>query len=74
MLVFLILVLACFGLIVLSQLRQRIAMEREIRSAHKTMRDMALTDSLPAWAIAVVWTRRWRTRFAWPVVRVRRCR
>ncbi|POA36789.1 sensor domain-containing diguanylate cyclase [Pseudomonas sp. GW456-12-1-14-TSB6] len=45
-LVFLILVLACFGLIVLSQLRQRMAMEREIRSAHKTMRDMALTDSL----------------------------
>ncbi|MBC8997304.1 GGDEF domain-containing protein [Pseudomonas sp. N40(2020)] len=45
-LVFLILVLTCFGLIVLSQLRQRMAMEREIRHAHQTMRDMALTDSL----------------------------
>lgn len=45
-LVFLILVLSCFGLIVLNQLRQRMAMEREIRHAHQTMRDMALTDSL----------------------------
>ena len=45
-LVFLILVLSCFGLIVLSQLRQRMAMERQIRHAHQTMRDMALTDAL----------------------------
>lgn len=44
--VFLILVLSCFGLIVLSQLRQRMAMERQIRHAHQTMRDMALTDAL----------------------------
>jgi diguanylate cyclase len=45
-LVFLILVLSGFGLVVLQQLRQRIAMEREIREAHQTLRDMALTDSL----------------------------
>ncbi|WP_085656468.1 sensor domain-containing diguanylate cyclase [Pseudomonas sp. B11(2017)] len=45
-LVFLIGVLSTFGLIVLNQLRQRMAMEREIRQAHQTMRDMALTDSL----------------------------
>ena len=45
-LVFLILVLSGFGLVVLHQLRQRMAMEREIRYAHQTMRDMALTDSL----------------------------
>jgi diguanylate cyclase len=35
-----------FGAIVLSQLRQRMAMEDEIRRAHQTVRDMALTDSL----------------------------
>lgn len=45
-LVFLILVLTGFGLIVLSQLRQRMAMAREIRHAHQAMREMALTDSL----------------------------
>ncbi|VVM82586.1 sensor domain-containing diguanylate cyclase [Pseudomonas fluorescens] len=45
-LVFLIAVLAVFGLIVLSQLRQRMVMERELRHAHQAMRDMALTDSL----------------------------
>jgi len=45
-LVFLIAVLAIFGLIVLSQLRQRMVMERELRHAHQAMRDMALTDSL----------------------------
>ncbi|MHC8366725.1 sensor domain-containing diguanylate cyclase [Pseudomonas sp. ZT5P21] len=45
-LVFLIAVLAVFGLIVLSQLRQRMLVERELRLAHQAMRDMALTDSL----------------------------
>jgi diguanylate cyclase len=45
-LVFLIAVLAVFGLIVLSQLRQRMVMERQLRRAHQAMRDMALTDSL----------------------------
>jgi diguanylate cyclase len=35
-----------FGFIVLSQLRQRMAMESEIRRAHQAVRDMALTDSL----------------------------
>lgn len=45
-LVSLIAVLSVFALIVLSQLRQRIAMEQEIRDAHQTMRGMALTDSL----------------------------
>jgi diguanylate cyclase len=45
-LVFLIAVLGVFGLIVLSQLRQRMVMERELRHAHQAMRDMALTDSL----------------------------
>ncbi|MBV4476833.1 sensor domain-containing diguanylate cyclase [Pseudomonas botevensis] len=45
-LVFLSLVMTGFGLVVLHQLRQRIAMEREIRHAHQAMRDMALTDSL----------------------------
>jgi len=35
-----------FGLIVLNQLRQRMAVEKELRLAHQTMRDMALTDSL----------------------------
>jgi diguanylate cyclase len=45
-LVFLIAVLAIFGLIVLSQLRQRMVMERELRHAHQAMREMALTDSL----------------------------
>ena len=42
----LIVVLAVFALIVLNQLRQRMTMELEIRHAHQTMRDMALTDSL----------------------------
>lgn len=45
-LVFLIAVLTIFGLIVLSQLCQRMVMERELRHAHQAMRDMALTDSL----------------------------
>lgn len=45
-LLFLIAVLASFGAIVLSQLRQRMVMERELRHAHQAMRDMALTDSL----------------------------
>jgi len=45
-LVFLITILVGFGLIVLSQLRYRMTMEKQIRSAHETMRDMALTDSL----------------------------
>ena len=38
--------LAGFGLVVLHQLRLRMAMENEIRSAHQAVRDMALTDSL----------------------------
>lgn len=42
----LITMLSVFGLTVLSQLRQRMLMERELRHAHQTMRDMALTDSL----------------------------
>ena len=45
-LVVLIGVLAVFGLIVLSQLRQRMVTERKLRRAHQAMRDMALTDSL----------------------------
>ena len=45
-LVVLIGVLAVFGLIVLSQLRQRMVTERKLRHAHQAMRDMALTDSL----------------------------
>lgn len=45
-LIFLIAILVGFGLIVLSQLRYRMAMEKQIRSAHQAMRDMALTDSL----------------------------
>jgi diguanylate cyclase len=45
-LISLIIVLAVFALIVLSQLRQRMVMEREIRQAHQAMRNMALTDSL----------------------------
>ncbi|MCJ8203193.1 sensor domain-containing diguanylate cyclase [Pseudomonas sp. RGM2987] len=45
-LVFLITILVGFGLIVLSQLRYRMTMEKQIRSAHETMRGMALTDSL----------------------------
>ncbi|NHN68573.1 GGDEF domain-containing protein [Pseudomonas fluorescens] len=45
-LVFLILTLVSFGLIVLSQLRYRMAMEQQILDAHQTMRAMALTDSL----------------------------
>ncbi|WP_223473016.1 MULTISPECIES: sensor domain-containing diguanylate cyclase [unclassified Pseudomonas] len=45
-LIFLIMILVGFGLIVLSQLRHRMTMEKQIRSAHQTMRDMALTDSL----------------------------
>jgi len=39
-------VLAVFGLIVLTQLRQRMVTERKLRHAHQAMRDMALTDSL----------------------------
>ncbi|WP_260957772.1 sensor domain-containing diguanylate cyclase [Pseudomonas citri] len=45
-LLFLIAILVGFGLIVLSQLRYRMSMEKQIRSAHQTMKDMALTDSL----------------------------
>ncbi|XLM18165.1 GGDEF domain-containing protein [Pseudomonas sp. PLMAX] len=39
-------ILAVFGFMVLSQLGQRMLMERELRHAHQTLRDMALTDSL----------------------------
>ena len=35
-----------FGFIVLGQLRQRIEMENELRQAHRTVQEMALTDSL----------------------------
>lgn len=35
-----------FGFIVLGQLRQRIEMETELRHAHQTVQEMALTDSL----------------------------
>lgn len=45
-LICLIAILVGFGLIVLSQLRYRMTMEKQIRSAHQAMRDMALTDSL----------------------------
>ncbi|MGH8384998.1 MAG: sensor domain-containing diguanylate cyclase [Pseudomonas sp.] len=45
-LLFLICVFAAFGMIVLSQLRQRMVIARELRVAHQAMRDMALTDSL----------------------------
>lgn len=45
-LLMLIAVLTGFGGIVLSQLRARIVMEKEIRVAHQKVRDMALTDSL----------------------------
>jgi diguanylate cyclase len=45
-LVILAIVLGGFGLVVLSQLRQRLATEKQLRQAHKAMRDMALTDSL----------------------------
>lgn len=38
--------LAVFGFVVLGHLRQQTAMEREIRRAHQTVRNMALTDSL----------------------------
>lgn len=38
--------LAGFGFVVLHQLRQRMAMENEIRRSHQAVRDMALTDSL----------------------------
>ncbi|MET3717799.1 sensor domain-containing diguanylate cyclase [Pseudomonas sp. PvP001] len=38
--------LSGFGMIVLKQLRERIAIEEELRQAHQIMRDMALTDSL----------------------------
>jgi diguanylate cyclase len=34
------------GVVVLRQLRERMAMEQEIRRAHQAVRDMALTDSL----------------------------
>ncbi|TFY90718.1 GGDEF domain-containing protein [Pseudomonas nabeulensis] len=45
-LLFLIGAFTVFGLIVLNQLRLRMLMERELRLAHRSMRDMALTDSL----------------------------
>jgi diguanylate cyclase (GGDEF)-like protein len=35
-----------FGILVLRQLRERMAMEEALRRAHQAMRDMALTDSL----------------------------
>jgi len=35
-----------FGFIVLGQLRQRIKMEAELRQAHRSVQEMALTDSL----------------------------
>jgi diguanylate cyclase len=35
-----------FGLVLLNQLRQRMVAENELRHAHQTMREMALTDSL----------------------------
>lgn len=38
--------LAGFGFVVMYQLRQRMAMENEIRRSHQAVRDMALTDSL----------------------------
>src|SRR5690606_37649492 len=38
--------LAVFGFVVLGHLRQQTAMEREIRRAHQTVLNMALTDSL----------------------------
>lgn len=38
--------LAGFGFVVMYQLRQRMAMEKEIRRAHQALKDMALTDSL----------------------------
>lgn len=43
---FLISAFTVFGLIVLNQLRQRMVMEKALRVAHQSMRDMALTDSL----------------------------
>lgn len=42
----LIIGLASFGAIVLGQLRQRIRLESELRVAHQTVQNMALTDSL----------------------------
>jgi diguanylate cyclase len=42
----LIAVFTGFAGVVLSQLRARLAMEKEIRLAHQAVRDMALTDSL----------------------------
>ncbi|MGY4494339.1 sensor domain-containing diguanylate cyclase [Pseudomonas sp. TE3610] len=38
--------LSGFGVLVLSQLRARMVLEKEISIAHQTVRDMALTDSL----------------------------
>lgn len=45
-LVFLMVVLAIFGLIVLNQLRKRMLAEKALRHAHQAMQDMAMTDSL----------------------------
>lgn len=39
-------VFTAFGLIVLSQLRQKMMISRELRRAHQAMEEMALTDSL----------------------------
>lgn len=39
-------VLAAFAIMVLSQLRKRMLAERELRYAHRAMRDMAMHDSL----------------------------
>ena len=43
---FLIGAFTVFGRVVLNQLRRRMVMEGELRLAHQSMRDMALTDSL----------------------------
>lgn len=43
---FLIGAFTVFGLVVLSQLRRRMVIEKQLRAAHQTMRGMALTDSL----------------------------
>lgn len=39
-------VFSAFGLIVLSQLRQKMMISRQLRRAHQAMQEMALTDSL----------------------------